>query len=454
MKTEVPGPRSKELIQKYSNATLNGYTVNFCVDSKKSLGNYVVDADGNRMLDVFCQISSLPLGYSHPDLMAVVTDPKNASVSAARPALVFFPNMDYPEKLEKLVESVAPKGLKHMQTMMCGACANEFALKQSFIRYRHRERGGLPTEEDLASAKYNQAPGTTNYAVLSFEGGFHGRTYACLSLTHSKAIHKVDIPAENWPFAPFPRLKYPLKEFETENRAEENRCLAKVREIIDERKQAGGPVAAVIVEPIQAEGGDFHATPYFFRNLQQICKETGAAFIVDEVQTCCGATGNLWAHEAWDLPEAPDFVTFSKKLISGGYFFKEEFEPKLGLRIANTWMGDPSKVLLMEAVLDVVKRDRLLELTRESGAHLQAGLEDIQNKYPQHLHSARGAATFCAIYTTDSALLPKLAANMRDKGVLVGTCGTNTLRFRPALIFQPHHADIVLDTLESAVKEL
>ncbi|KAJ8037076.1 4-aminobutyrate aminotransferase, mitochondrial [Holothuria leucospilota] len=365
-----------------------------------------------------------------------------------------YPNMEYPDKLEKLVKTIAPKGLKHMQTLMCGSCSNDTAIKHAFIAYRHRERGGNPTEEDLFSAMRNQAPGTPNYTVLSFESGFHGGTFACLSLSHTVQVYKVDVPAADFPCAPFPRFKYPLKEFKTENRAEEDRCLVRVREIIDERKQAGGPVAAVIVEPIQAEGGDFHATPYFFRNLQQICKETGAALIVDEVQTCCGGTGHFWAHEAWDLPEAPDFVTFSKKLISGGYFFKEEFDPKFGERIFNTWMGDPSKVLMMEAAVDVIKRDGLLELIRESGACLQAGLEDIQNKYPQHLHSARGSATFCAINTTDSALQPTLAASLRNKGVLVGTCSTNTLRFRPALIFQPHHAEIILDTLESAVKEL
>ncbi|PIK38213.1 putative 4-aminobutyrate aminotransferase, mitochondrial [Apostichopus japonicus] len=432
----------------------NGYTVNFCVDSHNSLGNYVVDADGNRMLDTFCQISSLPLGYNHPDLLAVARDPNNASVLAARPALAMYPNMDYPEKLENLIQAIAPRGLKHMTTMMCGTCSNENAIKQAFIRYRSRERGGNPTEEDLSSSMLNEGPGSPSYSVLSFDGAFHGRTFACLSLSHSKAIHKVDIPAMNWPFAPFPRFKYPLKEFEKENRADEDRCLAKVREIIAEKKSTGSPVAAVIIEPIQAEGGDYHASPYFFRNLQQICKETESAFIVDEVQTCCGATGYFWAHEAWDLPEPPDFVTFSKKLISGGYFFKEEYGPKLGARIFNTWMGDPPKVLMMEAVLDVIRREGLLDLTRTSGAHLMAGLEDIQAKYPQHVRNARGPGTFCAIDVVDSGVLAKVASNVRDKGVLLGTCGTNSLRFRPALIFQPHHADILLDTLESTLQEL
>lgn len=115
-----------------------------------------------------------------------------------------------------------------------------------------------------------------------------------------------------------------------------------VSEIINKRKQAGrADVAAVIVEPIQAEGGDHHASPSFFRKLQQICLENKVAFIVDEVcdsiqnsfsniciqvQTGVGATGHWWAHDAWNLPTPPDLVTFSKKAITGGYYYTDNYK--------------------------------------------------------------------------------------------------------------------------------
>lgn len=94
-----------------------------------------------------------------------------------------------------------------------------------------------------------------------------------LSTTHSKAIHKLDVPAFDWPIAEFPRYKYPLEDFVRENAEEDRRCLASVEECFHQYNKAGKFVAAAIIEPIQAEGGDHHASPEFFRALQRIIKE-------------------------------------------------------------------------------------------------------------------------------------------------------------------------------------
>lgn len=158
----------------------------------------------------------------------------------------------------------------------------------------------------------SQQPGSPDLTVLSFKGGFHGRLFGSLSTTRSKAIHKLDIPAFDWPSAPFPALKYPLEEHTAENKAEEERCLQQAEKTIKEWKSQGRPVAALIVEPIQSEGGDFHASPAFFRGLRKITRDNGVFMICDEVQTGVGATGTFWAHEKWGLgaADSPDFVTF------------------------------------------------------------------------------------------------------------------------------------------------
>lgn len=139
-----------------------------------------------------------------------------------------------------------------------------------------------------------QAPGAPDLCVVSFSKGFHGRTIGTLSVTHSKAIHKVDIPHFDWPVAPFPETRWPLNQYARENQEEEARCLEALRNTIKETNDRGIHAAGVIVEPIQAEGGDNHASPAFFRGVQEICKEFNAAFIVDEVQTGGGATGKFW----------------------------------------------------------------------------------------------------------------------------------------------------------------
>lgn len=100
----------------------------------------------------------------------------------------------------------------------------------------------------------------------------------------SKAIHKVDIPAFNWPISNFPRYKYPLEKNEKYNKGQDDKCLNEVKHLIEQQKTKNCDVAALIVEPIQSEGGDFHASPNFFKGLQKICKDNGITFIVDEVK--------------------------------------------------------------------------------------------------------------------------------------------------------------------------
>ncbi|XP_044275090.1 4-aminobutyrate aminotransferase, mitochondrial-like [Varanus komodoensis] len=225
MKTEVPGPRSRELM-KQLNGIQNAEAVHFFCNYEESRGNYLVDVDGNRMLDLYSQISSIPIGYSHPSLIKLLQQPQNLSTFVNRPALGILPPENFAEKLKESLLSVAPKGLSQVITMSCGSCSNENAFKTIFMWYRNKERGhNSVTKEELETCMINQPPGCPEYSMLSFMGAFHGRTMGCLATTHSKAIHKLDIPSFDWPIAPFPRLKYPLEEFVKENDQEEARCL-------------------------------------------------------------------------------------------------------------------------------------------------------------------------------------------------------------------------------------
>jgi len=116
----------------------------------------------------------------------------------------------------------------------------------------------------------NQQPGSPDLSILSFNGGFHGRTFGSLSTTRSKDLHKIDIPAFDWPGTPFPKIKYPLEKYAKENHAEEKRCLALMENVIETNPKK---VVGLIVEPIQAEGGDNHASPFFFQQVRKITKK-------------------------------------------------------------------------------------------------------------------------------------------------------------------------------------
>lgn len=222
----------------------------------------------------------------------------------------------------------------------------------------------------------------------------------------------MDVPAFDWPVARFPRYKYPLEDNIRENQEEDMKCLADVEEKIEQWAKKGNPVAGIIVEPIQAEGGDHHGSPEFFQSLQKLAKSKGAALLIDEVQTGGGPTGTLWCHEQFNLPEPPDVVTFSKKMQSGGFYHTPEFKwvqiycitfwstnaihklpldklncrPDQGYRIFNTWMGEPSKVQVLKKILEVIKRDNLLDNVQKTGNLLLSELKNFQVIFNYSIH--------------------------------------------------------------------
>lgn len=360
-----------------------------------------------------------------------------------RPALGVFPPPDWADILSSGILRAAPTGMNQVFTATTGSDANETAYKAAFIWRLTQERGGKEiSQRDLDSAMQNQAPGAPNYSILSFAGGFHGRLFGSLSTTHSKALHKVDIPAFDWPTAPFPQLKYPLEEHVEENRAEEDRCLHETEQII---ANFHNPVVAAVVEPIQSEGGDNHATPYFFRRLREITEKKNVLMIVDEVQTGVGATGKFWAHEHWDLPSAPDMVTFSKKAQAAGFYYKDQsMRPDKPYRQFNTWMGDPARALLFKAILGEIEQHGLVEKTAEVGGYLHRGLEQLAQRYPGEIQNLRGKdrGTFIAWDSPRRDEVLKLAL---AKGVNIGGCGDTSIRLRPMLVFQEHHGMYTLD---------
>eukprot|EP01080_Neovahlkampfia_damariscottae_P005654 gene5654-9470_t len=451
MKTKVPGPKSLELAEKISqHQDERGF--GFVTDYTKSKGNYIVDADGNVLLDMYTQIASIPLGYNHPELIDLAKSDRFVEAVVNRPAIGVFPPSYWNELLEKSLMSVAPRGLTNLFTLASGAEAVEFAYKAVFTWFQQNQRGQkdpTPTAEDLEDCMHNRGIGVPDIQMLSFRKGFHGRTLGALSTTRSTYVHKYDFPAFPWKMTDFPHLKYPLEENADVNEKEEARCL----EMLEDKLMKNKNICGLIVEPILAEGGDLHASKKFFQNVRKITEKHGVAFIVDEVQTGLVCTGKIWAHEHWDLETPPDIVTFSKKCQTAGIYTKPEFRSYAPMKNFNTWLGDPIRVMQFETLLKVIKENDLVKQAEIVGAKLLLGLKEISKKSLK-ISNARGQGTFCAIDVESVETRTKLIQDLKDNGINVGGCGTNSIRFRPCLTFGTHHLEILLETLQKCVDRL
>lgn len=449
-----PGPKSVELNNQLGEIYDNKAAY-FMTDYFNSIGNYISDADGNQLLDVFAQISSIAIGYNNPALLNAAKSDEMANAIANRPALACFPSTNYHDILTDGLLAAAPPSMNKIWTATTGSDANETAYKAAFMYHHAKKRGDKAfTEEELTSSMKNALPGASDMVILSFDKGFHGRTFGSLSTTRSKPIHKIDIPAFDWPSAPFPELKYPLNEFVEENKQIESKALEQFEDVLTKNK---GKVAAIIIEPVQSEGGDNHASSDYFQQLRDITKKRDVLMIVDEVQTGVGATGKMWAHEHWNLTLPPDMVTFSKKFQAAGFYFANpDLQPKLAYRQFNTWCGDPSKAIVARTIYEEIKKNSLVESTAKVGNYIYKNLESISKKFPQAVLNLRGEnfGTFIAFDCENADVRNKLLSIMRSAGVNAGGSGDRSVRLRPTLVFEEKHADIFLQVLEDSLKKL
>ncbi|CAM6001219.1 unnamed protein product [Sphagnum balticum] len=415
---QVPGPKGLAAIKDISRLQ-NASQVVFVGDYSRSQGNYLVDNDGNTILDAYMQIASMPLGYNHPEMFKALTEPRNA---------VGLVVIAYFETIYELVALAQPPFHGHISGRVLYAtvgrvvdarCAQGHAVRSA--AHVRRVFGGECRQADVRQI----------YGRRSLQG-IHGQGQGCGVPPDCRAVPGLHA----W--------------------CREARFWESKRPFLTSRTLLPQDIPLKGTTHNQAEGGDYAASHDFFRKLQQICKRLNMAFIVDEIQTGVGATGKWWAHEYWNLPEPPDFVTFAKKMLTGGFFCTPKWKLDEPFRIYNTWMGDPAKLIMLRAVIDVCERENLVERTRIVGEKMLKGLHEIQvfrknnNSFknriniqaanPDKLMNARGVGTFLAID----------AAN----GVHIGYSGPAAIRFRPALNFNETHLKILLEVFAKCVKEV
>src|SRR3989440_685312 len=406
------------------------------IDLEKSRSSYLYDETTNRrLIDLYGFFGSLTIGFNHPyfDQPAVKED-------LLRAAKFKVANADFlPEGYGDLVETFA-----------------RVAGCPPLDRYLFIEGGALAIETTLKAAmdwkvRKNMAAGRGERGteILHFRHAFHGRSGYTMSLTNTDP-RKTDLFAKfNWPRVSNPAIDFSLPENEREGDVieREKKSEAEIRKFIHER---GTDIAAIIIEPIQGEGGDNHFRGEWLRKLREICDESDILLIFDEVQTGLCTTGRTWCCQHFNVQ--PDLLAFGKKVQVCGVMAGPRLDEvkdnafRLPSRLNSTWGGNFTDMVRSTHYLRVIEKENLAANAEKVGAYFLEQLLDWQRGCDL-VSAVRGRGLFIAFDLPDSKTRDDFWRKLFDAGLLVLKSGEHSIRFRPAL-------DITKEVVEEAMEIL
>jgi L-lysine 6-transaminase len=399
---------------------LDGFRV--VIDLEKSRGSYLYDsATGRRLIDLYGFFGSMPIGFNHPYF-----DDADVQRDLLRAAKVKIANSDvYSEGYAEFVETFARVvGLPPLD------------------RYLFIEGGALAVENCLKAAmdwkvRKNMAAGhgERGAEVLHFYHAFHGRSGYTMSLTNTDP-RKTDLFAKfDWPRVSTPYLNFSLPESDREGDVieREKKSEQEIRAFIDKRKIN---ICALIIEPIQGEGGDNHFRGEWLKKLREICDENEIILIFDEVQCGMGATGRNWCCQHFDV--LPDVMAFGKKAQVCGVMAGPRFDEvednafRLPSRLNSTWGGNLTDMVRSTHFLRIIEKENLVENAGKVGAYFLDQLRELQTIFG-FIKAVRGRGMFLAFDLPDAKTREEMWKGLFDLGVLTLRSGERSIRFRPAL---------------------
>ncbi|MCX6136709.1 MAG: aminotransferase class III-fold pyridoxal phosphate-dependent enzyme, partial [Ignavibacteriales bacterium] len=291
--------------------------------------------------------------------------------------------------------------------------------------------------------------------IIHFRKAFHGRTGYTLSLTNTDPNKTNYFPKFRWPRILNPAIKFPLNEANLKEVIEdEQTALRQIKEAIINNPD---DIAGLIIEPIQAEGGDNHFRPEFLAALRTVCDESDILLIYDEVQTGLGLTGKMWALEHF---VEPDIVAFGKKTHICGCMSSTRIDDvlehvfKKPSRINSTFGGNLVDMVRATRILQIVEEERLVENARVQGEFLLKEIATLAEEFPDLVSNVRGRGLMCAIDLDGSLNRDQLRQKAYEEGLIIIGCGDRTIRFRPPLTIQQNELEEGLKIIRKALGEL
>jgi L-lysine 6-transaminase len=410
------------------------------LDLERSRGALAIDAlNGDEYLDFASFYGSNPLGYQHPKMLEPEVQTRLLRAATVKVGNPDFYTTYYAEFVETLARTAAPAELPHYFFVEGGALAVENGMKTAF---------DWKVRKNLAAGR---AAGGSQ--ILHFEQAFHGRAGYTLSVTNTDPTKTLHFPKFDWPRVPAPRLTFPLARNLADVVESERASIAAVESAFDQR---GHEIAAILIEPIQCEGGDNHFRPEFLAGLRRIADEREALLIFDEVQTGVGLTGAWWAYQK--LGVRPDVLCFAKKMQVGGILASsrvDEVESVFAIpsRISSTWGGSLVDMVRATRILEIITEDQLLENIAARGSELLLGLELLALRLPE-LSNARGLGGLCAVDLPTTELRNRVVKRCFAEHLIVLACGQRGVRFRPFLNIDSESVAECLLRLERAVRHV
>ena len=412
------------------------------IDLDKSHGSWIVDQrDGSEYLDMFSMYASGAVGYNHPYI--VKNQDVLGKISINKTTLSDIYNIYYADFIETFNKYAAPNYLKHAFFIDGGALAVENALKTAFDwKKRLNLKKGINKEGDK---------------IIYFNQAFHGRSGYTMTLTNTSDPRKtMYYPKFDWFKVDNPHLSFPLDDVLLEDVIKkENLVIENIKNILNKNKD---DVAAIIIEPIQGEGGDNHFRNEFMILLKELCDSNEMLLIFDEVQTGVGITGKMWAHEHFSVK--PDIISFGKKtqvcgMLAGDKVFSMDKNVfKESSRINSTFGGNLVDMYRFKLILEIMCNENLLSNAKEMGWYLLSKINDLSLEFPGFATNPRGVGLFCAFDLPSTIERDKFISLVFNEKLMILGSGDASIRFRPHLNVSKNDIDVAIDIISQTLKKM
>jgi 4-aminobutyrate aminotransferase len=432
IKTTLPGPKAKEILRRDAQYISPSYTRSYPLVVQRGHGAILEDVDGNTFLDFNAGVAVAALGHAHPEIVEVIERQAREFIHISGTDY-YYPHQT--ALAEKLAQVTPGDFAKRVHYSNSGAEAMEAALK---------------------AAIYS----TGRDKLIAFRGAFHGRTFGTLSLTASRAAQRRGfgpqaLDVTHVPFANPIRFPLELRSGESVGR----RVARYIEQTIFKTTVAPEDCAAIVVEPVQGEGGYVVPSSDFLPELRRICDEHGIVLIVDEVQSGMGRTGKLWAIEHFDV--VPDIICIAKA-IGGGLplgvtLAKDELMQWHVGAHASTFGGNPVAIAAALKTLEILENG-VMKNAADTGEYMMGRLRTLQQKH-SIIAQVRGLGLMIGVEIARDPEATEPWGELRDKivvecfnrGLVIQGAGESAVRFSPPLIVDREQVDFAVETFEATL---